>query len=82
MTDQLENQTMADTQPTYEPPQALRMGNIHTGAGGGQCALPGSADMAVSGCRSSPGADTDCSTGDGARSSCTDIGNSAGSSGD
>jgi hypothetical protein len=42
MTDKTENQAMTDTQPAYDPPQALRMGAIRAGAG--QCEV-GSGDQ-------------------------------------
>lgn len=34
-----------DTQPAYDPPQALRLGDVHTGAGGVLCSN-GSGDVA------------------------------------
>jgi hypothetical protein len=83
MTDQSENQVItSDGQPAYDPPQALRMGDIHAGAGQIQCENPGSSDLAGA-CRSTgPSANTDCSTGDGALISCTSDGNSAGNADD
>jgi hypothetical protein len=81
MTDKPENQVMADTQPAYDPPQALRMGDIHAGAGGTGC-VQGSAVMVISGCRDGIGADGDCSTGDGANPLCTSTGNTPAVTGD
>jgi hypothetical protein len=73
MTDKPENQVMADTQPAYDPPQALRMGDIHAGAGGILC----EAGSGIQGpCQAGIGATPEClANGDGALN-CNDLGNS------
>jgi hypothetical protein len=43
MTDKPENQVTANTQPVYDPPQALRMGSVR--AGTGLCVNQGSSDV-------------------------------------
>lgn len=77
MTDRPKNQIEADTQPTYDPPQALRMGDIHAGTGGITC-MDGSG---VPGwCNAGNSAAGEC-TGDGnnaAGSYCTGVGNNPG----
>jgi hypothetical protein len=64
MTDKLEKQTKIDVQPAYDPPQALRMGGMHTGEGGAACA-------------DGSGFDGACNSGTGASNWCFQVGNSA-----
>lgn len=67
MTEKLEKQAKVDAQPTYDPPQALRLGGLHTGEGGitPTCTVPGS------------GAVGDCGTGASATGWCYVAGNTA-----
>jgi hypothetical protein len=75
MTDKLEKQAGVAIQPTYDPPQALRMGDIRAGAGGTPCAQPGSGDVGY--CSAGSGAQGDgCDPGN-AASVCTGPGNDA-----
>jgi hypothetical protein len=74
MTNKPKNPIEIDTQPAYDPPQALRMGDIHAGTGGSPCEPTGSAAM-VAGCQDGGEASGDCSTG-GAADFCTSTGNS------
>jgi hypothetical protein len=74
MTDKLEKQAKVEGQPTYDPPQALRMGDVRAGAGGVICQQPGSGDTGF--CSPGSGALGDgCQEGNGA-SACT-VGNDA-----
>jgi hypothetical protein len=74
MTDKPKNQIEADTQPAYDPPQALRMGDIHAGTGGTGCTLPGSG---ASPCGAGNSAVGEClGDGTGAGYYCTTTGNS------
>jgi hypothetical protein len=76
MTDKPENQVTANTQPVYDPPQALRMGDIHAGAGGITCGQPGSGDTGY--CSTGNSAQGDgCSPGN-AASVCAAAGSGAG----
>lgn len=43
MKDKPDNRTTARTQPTYDPPLAMRLGQIQTGKG--LCDVPGSGDF-------------------------------------
>ena len=66
MTDKPKNPIEIDTQPAYDPPQALRMGDIHAGSGGGVCNPSGSGDTGY------------CTTGNNAAGDgCIENGNSA-----
>jgi hypothetical protein len=75
MTDKSENQAMANTQPAYDPPQALRMGDIHAGTGGVGCTQPGSGDTAI--CDTGNSASPECLADGNGALNCIDLGNSA-----
>lgn len=66
MTDNLEKQAKVDVQPAYDPPQALRMGSMHTGEGG------------IAACADGSGFVGDCASGASATNWCYMVGNSAG----
>jgi hypothetical protein len=73
MADKSENQAMADSQPAYDPPQALRMSSVR--AGTGLCANLGSGDADY--CNTGNSATGDgCDQGD-AAGGCAGFGNSA-----
>jgi hypothetical protein len=73
MANKPKNAIEVDTQPAYDPPQALRMGDIHAGAGGVSCAEAGSGFQGS--CLPGTSAAVDCSTGDGATGNCIQPGN-------
>lgn len=63
MQEELKNQQSQDDRPGYEPPRALRLGDVHTGTGPPVCTAPGSGD-ALS-CTDGPGAGGSCGDGSG-----------------
>jgi hypothetical protein len=76
MTDQSENQVItSDSQPAYDPPLALRMGDIHAGTGGvTSCAEAGSGHQGD--CLPGTSATGECLNDGGGALDCLDLGNS------
>jgi hypothetical protein len=74
MTDKREKQTGVEGQPAYDPPQALRMGDVRAGAGGTACRQPGSGYSGN--CQAGDVPDGDCLTVGGTALTCS-TGNSA-----
>jgi hypothetical protein len=63
MSEELKDQQPQDDRPEYEPPRALRLGDVHTGTGPPACTAPGSGEAAF--CTNGPGAGDNCGNGSG-----------------